>query len=76
MLLMLAFLAEPSRTSINQRLLIRQLEVCSVVWIRGIVSRHVPLRGVGGGLGAGLDSLEPRSGVHESLPNDSEKSLT
>ena len=47
---MLAFLAEPSRKSINQRLLIWQLEVCSVVWIREMIIGQVPLRGVGAGL--------------------------
>ena len=42
--------AKPSRKSINHHLLIRQLKVCSVVWVRAMVIRHVPLRGVRAGL--------------------------
>jgi hypothetical protein len=44
---MITFLAQPIKERINQCLLIRQFEVCQVVWVRKIVVRNILWDGVG-----------------------------
>jgi hypothetical protein len=39
--LMLTFLAQPFKERINQCLLIRQFEICQVVWVRKNVVRNI-----------------------------------
>ena len=45
--LMITFLAQPIKERINQRLLIRQIEICQVVWVRKNVVRNILRDGVG-----------------------------
>ena len=45
--LMITFLAQPIKERINQCLLIRQFEVCQVVWVRKNVVQNILWDGVG-----------------------------
>ena len=44
---MITFLAQPIKERVNQCLLIRQFEVCQVVWVRTNIVRNVLWDGVG-----------------------------
>ncbi len=45
--LMITFLVQPIKERINQCLLIRQFEICQVVWVRKNVVRNIVRDGVG-----------------------------